>query len=735
VISIFAFVFSIIDRYYFATIPQMENIQGHIDTITFRNEENGFTVARIKEAGKAGLTWIVGALPSVQVGESLKCEGEWKNNPVYGMQFLVSKYEVEAPSTVIGIEKYLASGLVPGIGPVYAKRIVEKFGEETLKVIDDDPKRLNEVSGIGKKRLSTIITQWSEQKSIREVMIYLQGLGISTGYAQKIYKQYGDDSISKIKTNPYQLARDIWGIGFKTADTVAKGLNIANDAVERIDAGVEYVLSELSTDGHSCYPEDAFLKTAAELLEIDLGKIEKRLKDLANESRIVLSVVEDRPFIWLKSLHTFEKGIVAALERLRTTASALKDIDIDKLLPWAEETLSIKLADFQRQAIRQGLKEKISIITGGPGTGKSTITNAILKITETLTTKITLTAPTGRAAKRLSELTGKPATTIHSLLEYDFKLAGFRRNHSNPLSCELIIIDEASMIDTGLMFSLLSAIPDTSRVIFVGDIHQLPSVGPGNVLKDFLETTHLPAITLTEIFRQAQGSRIITNAHLINQGQFPDIRVRSSGDFFFLEEAEPEDILETIQGLVAERLPKAYDWSPINDIQVLTPQNRGIIGTLNLNTILQEKLNPNGESLSHRGKEFRVGDKVMQLRNNYQKEVFNGDLGIVTEINADDQQVLVQIDNNEICYEYRDLDELSLAYAVTVHKFQGSEYPCIIMPIHTTHYRLLHRNLLYTGVTRGKKLVVLVGTKKALYIAVNRDDVKKRFTGLGSFFL
>jgi len=711
----------------------MEKIQGHIDTITFRNEENGFTVARIKETGKAGLTWIVGALPSIQVGESLKCEGEWKNNPVYGMQFLVSKYEVEAPNTVIGIEKYLASGLVPGIGPVYAKRIVEKFGEDTLNVIDEDPKRLSEVQGIGKKRLATIITQWSEQKSIREVMIYLQGLGISTGYAQKIYKQYGDQSIATIKSNPYQLARDIWGIGFKTADTVAKGLNIANDAIERIDAGVEYVLSELSTDGHSCYPEEEFLKTAEELLEIELGKIENRLKDLANESRIVLSVVDDRPFIWLKSLHTCEKGIVAALERLKSTACGLKDINVEKLMPWAEKNLNIQLADFQRQAVGQGLKEKISIITGGPGTGKSTITNAILKITETITTKITLAAPTGRAAKRLSELTGNPASTIHSLLEYDFKLAGFRRNYSNPLSCELIIIDEASMIDTGLMFSLLSAIPDAARVIFVGDIHQLPSVGPGNVLKDFLETNHVPAITLTEIFRQAQGSRIITNAHRINRGQLPDIRVQRSGDFFFLEETEPENILETIQGLVTERLPKAYNWDPIQDIQVLTPQNRGVIGTYNLNTTLQEKINPDGEPLIHRGKEFRVGDKVMQLRNNYQKEVFNGDLGIVTGINTEDQELLVQIDNNEVCYEYRELDELSLAYAVTVHKFQGSEYPCIVMPVHTTHYRLLHRNLLYTGVTRGKKLVVLVGSKKALYIAVNRDDVKKRFTGLGSF--
>lgn len=712
----------------------MDTIAGYIERITFQNPENGYTVAQLKIAKCKDLICIVGTLPTVLPGMTVRCKGEWKQHMVHGRQFIVKEYQIEAPADLLGIKKYLGSGLIKGIGPAYANRIVEKFGIDTLHVIDQNPNNLLEVTGLGEKRVEKIKSCWIEQKSIREVMIFLQSHQISPTYAQKIFKCYGCNSIKKVQENPYLLARDISGIGFKIADGIAQKMGIPHESPQRIDAGVEYILSELAGEGHVCFPLEEFLEKSAEKLTVSLDGIRQRIKTLKEESRIELFNLfenqEVKTFIWSMSLFISETGIAREIKRLTINSCRLRNVDAVKAIDWVQTKLQIKLADNQKLAVCNCLTEKLHIITGGPGTGKSTITNAILSITEKLTQKILLMAPTGRAAKRMSEITGKKAATIHSLLEYDFKNGGFKRNRENPLDCDLIIIDEASMIDTHLMYGLLKSIPDHCRVIFVGDINQLPSVGPGNVLRDMIASKTVSVTLLTEIYRQAAGSRIITNAHRINTGSFPDIANHSGSDFFFLEADTPEDVLKNIVALVSQRLPQKYGYNPLHDIQVLTPMRKGIIGAENLNAILQETLNKNSDPLFRAGRKLLIGDKVMQIRNDYKKEVYNGEGGIIKDIDLMEQQVLVQIDDREILYEFSELDELVLAYAVSVHKYQGSQSPCIVMPVHTTHFTLLYRNLLYTGVTRGQKLVVIVGSKKALAIAVKNDEVKKRYTGL-----
>lgn len=712
----------------------MEQVSGYIERITFQNDENGYTVAQLQVFNRKDLITIVGLLPEIIPGVTIKCLGTWKQHLLHGNQFDVQKYSIEAPADLIGIKKYLGSGLIRGIGPVYAEKIVEFFGLDTLDIIDRTPEALLKIKGLGKKKLALITHCWKDQKSIRDVMVFLQGHGVSPAYAQKIYKTYGQDSIKKVQENPFKLARDIFGIGFKTADTIANKMGVQKDALVRIDAGIEYALSELSNEGHVCFPLAEFLPFCESLLEVTANMIDQRLFALTVDNRIeIFEIVFEgalKKFIWLKTLFLAETGIAKEIKRLKELNCNLRQVDVQKALIWVQEKLQITLAYQQAKAVELSLSEKVLIITGGPGTGKSTITNAVLKITEKLTSHIILAAPTGRAAKRLSEITGRKAKTIHSLLEFDFKNGGFKRKKDSPLECDLIVVDEASMMDTLLMNSLLKAIPDHCRVIFVGDIHQLPSVGPGNVLKEMIASNQISVVTLTEIFRQAQGSRIITNAHCINSGHFPDIRYLPNSDFYFIEALEPEQVLKEIISLVAERLPHKYGFNPFHDIQVLAPMKRGLIGTENLNAVLQKHLNPKDNALIRFGKCFLVGDKVMQIRNNYQKEVFNGDVGLIKEIHAIDQEMLVTFDGVDHCYEFSELDELVLAYAVSIHKYQGSECPCIVLPIHTTHFKLLHRNLLYTGVTRGKKLVILVGTKKALAIAINNDEVKKRYTGL-----
>jgi len=711
-----------------------QEITGYIERLTFQNSENGFTVAWLKSPNERDLVCLVGTMPALQPGETVRCVGEWQNHIVHGRQFAVTNCQLEAPSDILGIRKYLGSGLVKGIGPVYAERIVDRFGTETLNVIDQDPNQLSEIPGIGKKRIALVKSCWDEQKAIRNVMIFLQAQGISPAFAQKIYKYYGDKSIEKIKENPFNLARDIFGIGFKSADKLASKMGIANNAPQRIDSGIEYVLSELMGDGHVCYPIDEFTETAREMLDVDAELVTSRLEYLRAEDRIRLAQIPEddahRMFVWLTPLFLAELGIAKELKRLKFAPSHLRNIDLDRALPWVQKELKIQLADKQTVAVKKSLSEKCHIITGGPGTGKSTITNCILKVMEKLTGRIALVAPTGRAAKRMCEITGKKASTIHSLLEFDFKINGFKRNRKNPLECDLIIVDEASMIDTVLMNQLLKALPDSAHVIFVGDVNQLPSVGPGNVLNDIISSRKIPVTRLNEIFRQAKGSKIVTNAHRINGGYFPDLENDPNSDFFYIDVPEAEDVLESIVRLVTTRLPQKYRYDPLRDIQVLSPMKRGVIGTYNLNTVLQEALIPQKNPLIRAGRKFFVGDKVMQIRNNYQREVFNGDVGFITLIDTVNQFVKVDIDGRDVIYDFSDLDELMLAYAVSIHKSQGSEFPCVVIPVHTSHFMLLHRNLLYTGVTRGKQLVILVGTMKAIAIAVKNDEVKKRYTAL-----
>ena len=566
----------------------MDQIFGYIERITFHNPENGYTVARLKQPRKSDLTTIVGNLPGIQAGESVRCLGAWKNNPTHGLQFAIEECHLEAPSDVLGIQKYLASGMVKGIGPKYAERIVNKFKEETLEIIDKHPNRLLKVEGIGKKRVETIKKCWSMQKSIREVMVFLQKYGVSPAYAQKIYRTFGDEAIDCVKENPFALAQKIAGIGFKMADTIAENMGFPKEGTQRIDSGIEYVLIELSGEGHVCAPKEEFLTKAEEILGVSREKIEERIQVLIGEEKIFI----DEEFLFAKGLYLAEKGIARELARLQQERCNLRTVDTEKAVEWAQERLKITLAENQKEAVKKSLSEKVHIITGGPGTGKSTITKAILAVTSKLTHNIILAAPTGRAAKRMSEITRRSASTIHSLLKYDFKAGGFQRNRENPLECDLIIVDEASMIDTSLMYHLLRAIPGTARLVFVGDIYQLPSVGPGNVLKDMIESETIPVTCLTEIYRQAAGSRIITNAHKINAGEFPDIQTDYSSDFFFVRAEEPEEIVEKILNLVSERLPKRYRLDPINAIQVLAPMKKGIIGIENLNHRLQEKLNP-----------------------------------------------------------------------------------------------------------------------------------------------
>ncbi len=716
----------------------MDEIHGYIERITFQNADNGYTVARLKENGKKDLTTVVGTLTSVQAGESVRCKGFWKNDINYGYQFQVQEYEVERPSSEKGIKRYLSSGLIKGIGPAFAERIVDYYKLETLDVIDANPESLLAINGIGAKRVERIKSCWAEQKAIREVMVFLQSFGVSPTYAKKVFKTYGDKSIITVQTNPYQLARDIWGIGFKTADQTARQMGIQMEADIRIDSGVEYVLSELSNEGHTCYPVDKFLKKAQELLTVEANLIDARLEAILAEDRIVIASleVEQQPImcIWLKLFHVCEKGIVKEWKRLHKGTSLLRKIVPDKAIIWAQDQLKIELAINQKTAVAQSLSEKIQIITGGPGTGKSTITKVILLITQQLTKKILLAAPTGRAAKRLSEITKMEASTIHSLLEFDFGINGFRKNLENPLDCDLLIVDEASMIDTVLMYSLLKAIPSHARLILVGDIDQLPSVGAGNVLQDLIAAEKIPVTRLTDIFRQAANSKIIINAHKINTGQFPNIKTEPDADFFFIEKELPEQITELIPILVKKRLPKKYGLDSFNDIQVLSPMNRGIIGTRNLNFILQKELNPSKDPLIKMGRTFHLHDKVMQLKNNYDKEVFNGDVGRIQKIDRIEQELYVDFEGKIVNYDFSDIDQLMLAYAVSVHKYQGSECPCIIMPMHTTHYMMLFRNMLYTGMTRGKRLVIIIGTKKALSMAIRNNKVAKRYSGLEKAF-
>lgn len=702
----------------------MEQIFGIIERITFQHEENGFTVARLKQARKSELTTIVGMLPHIAVGESVRLQGTWKRHASHGVQFDVTECHLDSPKDKEGIEKYLASGNVRGIGPMFAKRIVERFQEATLDIIEKTPERLLEIEGIGAKRLEGLLEFWREHQAVRSIMIFLQKYGVSPSYAQKIYRKYGDETIARLQDNPYTLATEIAGIGFKTADAIATRMGFPKHSTQRIDAGIIYVLNELATEGHTCAPESLLLTRAEEILQ---APIAERLSIGVQEERLI----RDSDFIWLRRYWQYERNTVRHLQRLQQAPCSLRTVDCDKAVNWAEQQLTLTLAWQQKEAVAMAVREKILIITGGPGTGKSTITKAILAISEKLSSKLVLAAPTGRAAKRMSEITHKEASTIHALLKFDFRTGQFKHGRDNPLDCDLLIVDEASMIDTALGHSLLAAIPSHARLILVGDVCQLPSVGPGTWLKDLIDSHTIPVVTLTEIYRQAAGSKIILNAHSINRGEFPDLSFDANSDFFFCKAEEPAAALHKIVELVTKRLSKRFD--PVDQIQVLVPMRRGELGIDNLNQCLQKALNPAKNGLSCRGQSFCIGDKVMQLKNDYDREIYNGDIGRVCAVLPECQQLTVRYDTREIPYTYQELEHLTLAYATSVHKYQGSESPCVVIVVHPSHFMMLQRNLLYTAITRGKQLVILVGTGKAIAMAVAKDDVDKRHTGLLRF--
>ncbi|WP_428565664.1 MAG: SF1B family DNA helicase RecD2 [Solidesulfovibrio sp. DCME] len=713
----------------------LADLQGQIERVTFTSEESGYTIAKVKVYGRRELVTVVGNMVCPTPGEIIKMKGEWGNHPKFGEQFKLTYYKTTTPASVHGIEKYLGSGLIKGIGPVMAKRIVKLFGEATLDVIEADIQKLVEVPGIGSKRVGMIGLAWEEQKEIRSVMLFLQTHGVSSGYATKIYKQYKNESIAVVQENPYRLAHDIFGIGFVTADKIAQKLGFDKNSPLRAEAGILYVLHQLSDEGHVFYPREPLIEKAIEILEVEAGVLTDALGRLAREQKIVAETLDSLSgpveAVYLAKYHLSEKQVTARLKALQAAAKGVRAIDAVKAVEWVQEKLSMTLAEKQVEAVKAAATSKVLVITGGPGTGKTTIIRAILKIFSAITKHILLAAPTGRAAKRMSEATGHEAKTLHRLLEYSMQKGGFQKNEDHPLDCELIVVDEASMIDLILMHHLLKAIPKPATLILVGDVDQLPSVGAGNVLKDVIASGAIPVVELNEIFRQAQESSIIVNAHRINKGVMPDLRPKMEGDdFYFVQEDEPDRALQRIIHLVKERIPKKFGLDPIDDIQVLTPMNRGVVGTANLNTALQEALNPRGEELARGGRTFRVGDKVMQIKNDYDREVFNGDIGRIARIDSEEQEVVLAIDGREVKYEYSDLDELVLAYGVSIHKSQGSEYPAIVIPIMMQHYIMLQRNLIYTGITRGRKLVVLVGQKKALGMAVRNNKTSFRNTYL-----
>ncbi|MGD8981479.1 MAG: ATP-dependent RecD-like DNA helicase [Desulfobacterales bacterium] len=714
-------------------------LSGQIERVTYTNEENGYTIARLKVYGQRDLITVVGYLMSPAPGEVLNLKGEWINHPKFGEQFKVVKYKTAVPATVFGIKKYLGSGLIKGLGPVIAGRIVKKFGEKTLDIIENHIEKLAMVEGIGKKRIAMIQSAWDEQKEIRDVMMFLQSHGVSSGYATKIFKQYKNRSIAVVSENPYRLAMDIFGIGFVIADSIADKLGFSKSSPLRIEAGIIYVLHQLSDEGHVFYPYEYLVKKSRETLGVDRDTVTQALGNLTMDKKIVLEDLnesidefkENNKGVYLAKFHLCETSIATRLKILSTTPKSIRTVNAENALEWVQGQLDIRLAENQAKAVRCALENKIMVITGGPGTGKTTIINAILKIFSKLKVKTCLAAPTGRAAKRMSETTGHEARTIHRLLEYSFAKGGFQKNEEKPLDCDLLILDEASMIDTILMHHLIKAVPIFATFILVGDVNQLPSVGAGNVLNDIIASGTISVVELNEIFRQARESRIIVNAHKINSGILPTFEDDVPGnDFYFIHQEDPEKVLGIILELTKERIPKRFGLDPVDDIQVLTPMHKGVVGAGNLNTELQKSLNPFQQEIARGNRNFRINDKVMQIRNNYDKEVFNGDIGRIIRIRPDEDEITVMFDGREIPYAFYELDELVLAYAVSVHKSQGSEYPAVVVPVLTQHYMLLQRNLIYTAVTRGRDLVVMVGTRKALAIGVNNDKTKKRFTNL-----
>ena len=694
-----------------------------IERITYQNGENGYSILKARVKGYDDLVTLVGNMLDVTVGTVLVANGQWKVNRQYGSQFVVDSYEEAMPATLFGLEKYLGSGLVKGIGPKFSKLIVAKFGMDTFNIIEHDSMRLAEVDGIGPKRIKKIYDSWMKQLDIKDVMVFLQGNGVSTAYAAKIYKTYGKESIDKVKANPYCLADDIWGIGFKTADSIAAKMGYGKNDERRCRSGILYTLNQLANEGHAYASRDQLLEAGVKLLEADKASIESALDKMITDEDLK---TEDKA-IYLPPFYFSEVGTANKLKALLTTRQQ-KMFEKEPDIAAISKKTGITYDDLQAEAIRTAVHNKVMVLTGGPGTGKTTTEDGIIAAFKEMGHHILLAAPTGRAAKRMTEATGMEAKTIHRLLEFN-PAEGYKRNDENPLEGDALIIDECSMIDIVLMNSLLKAVPADMRLLLVGDVDQLPSVGAGNVLRDIIDSGVVPVVRLNRIFRQAQTSRIIMNAHAINDGRMPDIRNGKQSDFFFMECEEPEQIAATIVDLVSHRLPNAYN-IPRSSIQVLTPMQRSAIGANSLNMSIQQRVNPTGSGLTRAGFVFRKGDRVLQLKNDYTKEVFNGDIGLITGVNMEDRTLTVSFDGKAVEYESTELDELSLAYATTIHKSQGSEYPIVVIPVHFTNYVMLQRNLIYTAVTRAKKVCIVIGQRRALWYAVSHVTVTERNTRL-----
>ena len=713
-----------------ADTPSLETVTGSVESIVFRNDETGYTVCSVKTQGGGvrqhdTLVTVVGSCAAIWEGEEIHAEGEWVRHPSHGQQFQAKTITCITPTSTEGIRRYLASGMIKGIGPKFAQRIVDHFGERTLDVIDKESGRLREVEGIGERRRKLIKESWTEQRDVREIMIFLQSHGIGTAKASRIYRQYGADAIAIVKRNPYRLCEEVWGIGFKTADAIALSVGIPHDSEVRARAGLIYTLQTESDEGHCFTPEPDLLLHAQALLDITVEILGDALSKEFEKGTLVKE--EDR--IYLRDLFRAETRVAASLTRLLDAPQPFAPIDATVAIPWAERKMGLNLAPLQREALRNAVTSKVSIITGGPGVGKTTIIRALTEIFGARKMDIRLAAPTGRAAKRMSEATEREAQTIHRLLKFNPSVGGFEFNIDNPMSGNCFILDETSMIDIRLMDQFLQALPDSATLILVGDTDQLPSVGPGNVLRDLIASGQVPCCRLDTIFRQDTSGLIVRNAHHVNHGE-PFETHTGDSDFYFVETGDPEKIIARTVELMTNRIPLKFKLDPLADVQVLTPMRRNLLGTENLNSVIQTALNPSGPSLVRGCTHFRVNDRVMQLRNNYDKEVFNGDIGFIKQVDAEDRALIVLFDGRPVRYAQSELDELVLAYACSIHKSQGSEYPAVIVLLHTQHFKLLQRNLLYTAITRGKRLVMVVGSSRAVNIAIKANQVRERRTSL-----
>ena len=718
--------------------PAGEFLTGAVERVTYHNPENGFCVLRVRARGRRELVVLVGHAAAIAAGEFVQASGTWQNDRRHGLQFRASFLKSVPPTSAEGIARYLGSGMIRGIGPVYAKRLVQSFGAGVLDIIEQSPARLAEVPGIGPKRQLRIREGWAEQKIVREIMLFLHGHGVSTARSVRIYKTYGADAVRVISENPYRLARDIRGIGFTSADTIAEKLGIAKDAPIRIRAGIGYALAEAMDEGHCGLPREELLDLTARLIAVPRPAVETALAAELADGAVIADTLSATPAIFLAGLYRAEQEIAARLRALAAGPLAWPAINPAKAIPWVERKTGLTLAPTQRTAVGLALASKLLVITGGPGVGKTTLLDAILRILRAKGARVALAAPTGRAAKRLAESTGLEARTIHRLLEINPATGQFRRDAANPLPCDLLVLDEASMVDVPLARALLRAVPDSAAMLIVGDVDQIPSVGPGQVLGDIITSGAVPVIRLQEVFRQAAASHIVRNAHRINQGLMPETEPEAEdSDFHFVAASDALSLSRKLIALVTERIPRRFGLDPIRDIQVLCPMNRGALGARTLNLALKQALNPappdEGASIERFGSTYSQGDKVMQVENDYERDVFNGDLGFIRAIDPDEGEVVVAFDGREVRYSFGELDELQLAYATTIHKSQGSEYPAVVIPLTTQHYLMLARNLLYTGITRGKRLVVLLGEKRALGIAVNTRGARLRHSKLSEW--